>query len=211
MEKFYCRGKEKRIRLVEKYEITPISRTVLLNGQIKHSAAGDTITREYYCFSYKERNTNNKTDTFIVGTFAAKHFLELLKIDSFPIFNILKSDENFREENNYETILSKEEKWNPLALELNNVINIILIMWDKIGGTLAEILVDIRKNYSKEPYLRYIKSVNTIISKDHNNRTVYNMLDVLRGKNKIKEYDFPLIDKILLENGIKNYITGNGK
>ena len=84
MSKFSCRGKEKRIQLVKIYEIKPISHMILLNGQEKRSAAEDKITKEYYCFSYKKKNSNEKTDTFIVGIYVAKHFLELLNYEPLP-------------------------------------------------------------------------------------------------------------------------------
>jgi hypothetical protein len=209
MTEFYCRGEESRKRLIEKYEIIPYSHRKLLNGQIKHSAAKDMITKEYYCFIYKEKNTSNKEDTFIVGTYVAKHFLELLKLDPLPLFNMLKSDGDKKRAESEKEIYIQEKEWNPLALELYNIINIIQTVWDTNGSVLAEILINVIKNKNKEPSLKYLKSVNTIISKDSKKRNIKNMLDCIRENNEIKEYDFPFVEKVLVENGIKNYITGN--
>ena len=208
MKQFYCRGKENRISLIEKYEITPVSHLILLNGQTKRSAAEDKITREYYCFIYRKKNSEEKFDTFIVGNYVAKHFLELLNLEPLPLFNILKDNQNIQNKSTGNITSVKKNNWNPLAKELYNIINIILLAWDTSGGILGEILMNVQKYYYKEPFLSNIKSVNTIIGND--NRTIFQMLEFIKKSNDIKEFKFPLIDKILLENKIKNNITGNG-
>jgi hypothetical protein len=181
-----------------------------LKGQIKHSAAGGTITKEYYCFWYKKRHSNEKPDTFIVGMYAAKHFLELLKLPPLPVFNILKGESEKSRGQKTESKSMGKDEWNPLAKELYRVINIILMTWDTNGGILSEILTRIRRNKNEKPLLKDIKSVNTIISKDSKKRTIYEMLDKFREDNDIKEFKFPLITKVLLENKDidKNNITG---
>ena len=208
MNKFYCKGEKARIDLVKKYEIVPISHIPLLKGQEKRSATGYTITKEYYCFSIKDKNSGNEPEMFIVGTFAAKHFLTLLKHDPLPIFHILKNNkENSKGQKNNSTSVEMD-KWNSLALELYNIINIILIAWDTNGGILSKIMMNIIKNTNKEPTLADIRSINTIISKDHKKRTIYQMLDEIKRQNEIKGFKFPLITKILSDNKIKNNITG---
>jgi len=211
MEKFSCRGRPRRIQLLETHEITPVSHISLLNGQSKRSAAEDTITKEYYCFLCKEKNSNSKSDTFIVGTFVANDFLKLLKLKPLPLFNVLKNDdENYIKKAEKKNILIEKEKWNELALELYNVTNIIIMVWDRCGGPLAEILLRIKKYYTKEPYDSIIKSINTIISKDREKRTIYDMINWIKERNVIKTYEFPLIKNRLKNIGIENYITGNG-
>jgi hypothetical protein len=197
---------------VKEYDIVPIARMPLLKGQIKRSAARDIITKEYYCFSYKKRHSNERPESFIVGSHAAKHFLELLKHPTLPIFDILKShNENTDVRENISASIDKD-KWNPLALELYRIINIILMTWDKNEGPSSEILLEIRNNKTREPPLRLIKSVNTIISRDSRKRTIYLMLKEKKKDNDIKDFKFPLITAVLLENKdiIKNYITGTG-
>jgi hypothetical protein len=208
MNKFYCRGEKTRIDLVKKYEIIPISHMPLLKGQKKRSATGDTIIKEYYCFSIKDKNSDKDPEMFIVGTLAAKHFLTLLKHGSLPIFHILKNNKkNSKGQKNNSTSVEMD-KWNPLALELYKIINIILIAWDTNGGVLSKIMMNVIKNTNKEPTLANIRSINTIISKDPKKRTIYQILDEIKRQNEIKDFKFPLITKILLDNKIKNNITG---
>jgi len=166
MNSFDCRGRETRIRLVIEYEIIPVSHLPLLKGQKKYSAAKDIITKEYYCFSYKKKNTNDKPEIFVVGMHAAKHFLELLKHEPIPIFNILNYDINSAKEQKNKSISLVKEKWDLLARELYIVINIILMVWDANGGALSNILLEIRNNKEKKPDFKLIKSVNTIINSD---------------------------------------------
>jgi len=207
MDTFHCKGRETRIQLVKIYDIVPISHTSLLKGQVKHSAAEHTITKEYYCFSYKKKGTTETLETFIVGIRAAKHFLELLNHEPIPIFNPLKSNLNNSRYQENKHIETQKEKWNPLAWELYTVINIILMAWDKNITILSEILTKISNNKNAEPSLSNIKSVNTIISKDYKKRTIDQMLDEFRIKNDIKDFKFPLIMKILSDSKIENHIT----
>jgi len=207
MNTFHCRGKETRIRLVQVYDIVPISHTSLLKGQEKHSAAGDTITKEYYRFSYKNKGTTDNTETFIVGMYVARHFLKLLNHEPIPLLNPLKSNLNNPRCQENKPVEMQKEKWNSLALELYTVINIILMTWDKDITILSKILEKIIKNKNTEPFLGDIKSVNTIISKDYKKRTIDQMLDEFRIENDIKDYKFPLISKKLSDAKIENHIT----
>lgn len=52
MGNFSCRGNERRRLLVREYKIEPVAHLKLINGQKKRSAAEDTITDQYYIFSY---------------------------------------------------------------------------------------------------------------------------------------------------------------
>jgi hypothetical protein len=209
MNDFYCRYEETRIRLVEKYDIVPSSRLPLLKGQTKHSATGDIIKREYYCFSYKSKNSNEEYETFIVGSCAAKHFLKLLNHTPLQMFDIFESHKEKLNKRKNQTTLIGKEKWNPLAKELYRVINIILMAWDTNGRTLSKILQEINNNQTREPPPSLIKSVNTIISKDSKNRTIYEMLDEFRKENRIKDFKFPLITEVLKGLLEKNYIDQN--
>jgi hypothetical protein len=200
MSEFYCRGEKRRKNLINTYQIKPITHTILLKGQTKMSAAGDKITKEYYRFSYSNLH---ESGTFVCGTFVAKNFLKLLDLPSLPIFNPLKADGNIYDNpNKGDTESIQNEKWNSVALELHNVINIILMSWDSDGGILSKILTKIMNNYTKEPELMDIKSVNTIIGKDHKKRSIYEMLNDMKRENDIRDYKFPLVEKIIKENNI---------
>ena len=204
---FKCRGDETRIQLVKIYDIVPISHMSLLKGQVKHSAAEDTITKEYYSFSYKKKGTTETPEIFIVGMHAVKHFLKILNYEPLPLFNLLKSSLNHSSCHENKPVEKQKEKWNSLALELYTVINIILMAWDKNITILSEILTKILNNKNIEPSLSNIKSVNTIIGKDYKKRTIYQILDEFRKENDIKVFKFPLITKILSDNKLENHIT----
>ena len=217
MENFSCRTEKKRLELLDNYEFIPISHMILLYGQEKHSAAERKITKEYYCFSYKNKTLEYDKGTFFVGTPVAKNFLELLKLEPLPLFNPIKSLENNKKriyrKTNFGNI--NENNWNELALELYEIIHIILMAWDTYGGILADILSKTRKYYYKEPFLSSIKSVNTIIKNgEERNGKKRNILEILKEfkemGNEIKEYSFPLVTQILRNNEIPNYITSNG-
>jgi hypothetical protein len=212
MKEFYCRGHEKRVLLVKKYEIIPVTHLPLLNGQIRYSAAEGTLTKECYYFSYRKRDSDEEYKTFICGIFVADDFLKLLKMKPLPIFSILKNE--IRVSNNQKNKTNKKdtrqvEKWDPLALEVYRIINIILMTWNTNGGILSEILIKIRNDFKKTPDLKYIKSVNTIISKDSEKRSIYQMLENMKTVNNIKDYKFPLVEKVLLDNNIINNITAS--
>jgi hypothetical protein len=212
MGEFNCRSRGTRILLVKEYDIVPISRLPVLEGQTKRSSTGNILTKEYYYFSYKRKNSNDKLETFIVGWYAGEHFLELLNHAPLELFGIFKShNEKSNKKENANTLI-KKDKWNPLALELFRVINIILMAWDvKEVGTLTNILQEITNNKTIEPPQYLVKSVNTIIEKKKKKRTIYKMLDEFRRKKDIINFKFPLTTKILLgykDKIEKNFITG---
>jgi hypothetical protein len=210
MENFHCRGHKRRIEILKEYEIKPVAHMPLLNGQIKYSAAGNVLTREYYCFEYRKKDKNEDWNTFICGIWAANDFLKLLNMTSLPIFNILKNGNigsNIKIDRINKSNNQQHDNWDSLALELYNIINIILMSWDTNGGILSNILIVIRENFTKRPELKNIKSVNTIISKDSKKRTIFQMIEEMSVDNDIKQFKFPLIEKVLMENNIKNNIT----
>ena len=45
-----CRSEERRQYIVDNYNVVPIAHIQLLNGQTKHSDAGQTIENDYYIF-----------------------------------------------------------------------------------------------------------------------------------------------------------------
>lgn len=100
----------------------------------------------------------------------------------------------------------KAEQWNETARQLYNAIQWLIICWDIIprAGMLdiRDKVVKFRKN---EPFLSQIKSINTIISRDFQKRTLTEMIDGLRKSNDIKKYDFNLLISKLETEGIKAY------
>lgn len=100
----------------------------------------------------------------------------------------------------------KAEQWNETARQLYNAIQWLIICWDIIPRAW---MLDIRDNVVKlkkeEPSLRQIKSINTMISRDFQKRTLTEMINGLRESNDIKKYDFNLLISKLEAEGIKAY------
>ncbi len=216
-----CRGRETRIKLVEKYDIKPIAHVKLLSGQTKKSCTGDLLTDSYYCFSYQMKkktssksisNYNDKSqsvlNSFYCGSHASQHFLELLKLEPLPCFNPLRNittDENIRE-NSYRNTKKDKVAWNKTRRELYNALNLLMIHWDvPPKGPILEIMLKIEKQKYDEPHNGLIKSVNTIVSKNKKGNNMNEILSILRKKNNIKDYTFNRVNAKLAEMGINSY------
>ena len=211
MENFNCRGKERRRLLVREYKIEPVAHLKLINGQKKRSAAEDTITDQYYIFSYSSLKTGEK-GTFICGTHVAKDFLFLLGKKPLPLFNPLHEDiSQFNSKPHSPQSLSssiQHEKWDPLAKECYNAIHLIIMAWNlSPDGAIWDILKDILKYYDREPFFFKIKSINTIVSNDFNHRTLTEINDeFIKAEPRFIKYDFTLMKKALLQENIKSYL-----
>lgn len=198
-----CRGKKSRIMIVKEYNLKAVAYVKLLAGQTKLSCTKITLTDAYYCFSYKSKK-NNDSGTFLCGSFAAEHFLELTGIPSLPLFNPLVQ-KNQGSGNNRGTRRAHQKPWNSTAKQLSDAINLIVVCWDiEPNHILANIKETISKYYYKTPYPREIKAINTIISKDPQGRTLQQMLSELRANNTVREFNFDLLNSILVENGVES-------
>ena len=207
---FKCRGERTRELIVKNYFLKPIAHVKLLSGQIKRSCTGDRLTDSYYCFWYKHKINSDDTGHFFCGYHAAKHFLSLLNIEDLPLFNPLKEEKTDKSQENQRTKRDQElsnREWNPTARQLYNALHLLIICWNTIPKyVLVDIKEELEKNYYKEPPLRLIKALNTIISKDRKGRTLQEMIEELRNKgNNIKNYSFHLLNQILSDYGIESY------
>lgn len=205
-----CRSPETRKKLAQEYEIKPIAHVRLLNGQTRKSCTKDLITDSYYCFSYRRKN-GTESGTFICGTYAANHFLELINHPKLPLFDPLVSEttragaksESCGNDND-------KEKWHPAARQLDNAINLLVVCWDlkEVNHVLQEIKTELLMTKNRAPYPRWVKAVNTIISRDRQGRTLQQMIEELRKNNKIRHFDFGLLNEILLKNNVEKSFYG---
>jgi len=163
----------------------------LLNGQERRSCTTDLLTDSYYCFSYRKKNSD-VTGSFLCGTHAANHFLELIGHPKLSLFDPLASEGAGTGTSNTNENVSSNEPWHPAAKQLHNAINLLVICWGTApGNVLQEIKIDLEKHKSRVPLPRQIKAINTIISRDKGGRTLQQMLDELRNKNnKIRMFRF---------------------
>jgi len=197
--------------MVQEYNIKPIAHVRLLNGQKRQSCTKDLLTDSYYCFSYKAKDSD-VTGTFLCGTYAANHFLELIQHPKLKVFDPLVSE-------NVGTITSNgtnrdrglNDTWHPTTKQLFNAINLIVICWGQVpGGVLQKIKNEIEKNKNREPLPGQIKAINTIISRDRKGRTLQQMLDDLRkNNNMIRDFHFNLLNESLIKNEVEPSFFGN--
>lgn len=204
-----CRSSKVRERLVREYDIRPIAHVRLLNGQERRSCTKDLLTDSYYCFSYRAKN-GDATGTFLCGTFAAKHFLELIHHPKLTLFDPLASEAIGMVTNSINGKKGFNEIWHPAAKQLFNAINLLIICWGIApGSVLQEIKNDLEKYKSCEPRPRQIKAINTIISRDKRERTLQQMIEELRNQNnKIRSFRFDLLNEALIKNKIENSFFG---
>lgn len=102
-------------------------------------------------------------------------------------------------------------KWNPVAQELSNAINLLIICWnvgDNLNGALREVKQKIEANPENEPYVSNIKSINTVIGGKGKDRKLSDIVGKLRKDYpSLREYNFDLINSILNEQNIpSNFI-----
>ena len=201
---FYCRTRERRRKLIQEYEISPLAHLKLLNGQKKLSAAGDVITDQYYCFTYKNRTNENDNGSFFCGLFVADDFLDILKLKPLPLFNPFISNTDTAI---YKTIenVKNNNTWNTLAREAYIAINILIMVWNIVPyGKLEKILNEIVKYPNSEPYSWKIKEINRIIGFGNSKRTLTEMINELISMDeRIKQYQFSGMIKVLEKENVK--------
>ena len=203
LEHLKCRGEERRKQIIEEYNIEIIIFTRLLNGQERRSDAGDIIRDVYYEFLCTKKDNENEQYIITCGRPTGENLIKLAGLDRPKFFNpyvgVLNNEQNNngigREGNN------TSNKWDPLAIELYNAINLLAISWGKtIYGKLLKIKQDVEKYYYQRPFEWKIKYVNTCIGYDSKKRKLSEMIEELREQgNNIREYRFPLIEEILKE------------
>lgn len=62
-----CRSEERRQYIVNNYNVVPVAHIQLLNGQTKHSDAGQTIENDYYIFEATSKANGKKGDNPMWG------------------------------------------------------------------------------------------------------------------------------------------------
>lgn len=186
-----CRGSEKRRLIVEKYKVTPEAHIQLLEGQRKHSDAGQIIYNDYYIF--EAVNKTDKTKEIIqCGMGAARDFLRLLNHKGLPVFNPLHQDKILENCHNQQTknngyTRKSQTNWNPISIQLYNAIMWIIVIIDAKPDTpIFKIKNEIYQCKNKEPLSNQIKAVNTIISKTLPNTTLTESINILKTKNNIR-------------------------
>lgn len=219
VKRFNCREKHRREEIVENYNLNLIAFTKLLNGQDKNSCAGGKCTDVYYTFQYENKSNKYDNGSFFCGKVAAKNFMELANITPIKLFNPLLEDNTYetKKESSLNVKSSEKEKypssdddfknkWDPVAEQFHNAINLIIVCWNvPIYGKLARLKADVMKYKYREPFIERIEFVNDVIAKDKKNRTLTQMIEDLRNDNPtLKHFKFDLLKEKLNAEKIKS-------
>lgn len=208
-----CRSTEKRLWIVETYDVVPVAHIQLLAGQTKHSDAGQTIKNDYYIFEATNKQTEEK-EIIQCGMGAARDFLRLLEHEGLPVFNPLHrgvSTDTPRKKKADKEIVDKKpgEKWNPVAEQLYNAIMWIIIIIDAKPNTpVYELREKVFRYKYKEPFPSQIKAVNTIISRNFPKSTLTQAINDLRKDNDVRDN---VCQFDLLVHAIENMTDKDGK
>ena len=196
-----CFGEQKRTHIVKNYEVKPIAHVKLINGQEKTSCTQQKLSDSYYCFEYVSRTDIDDKGTFFCGSHAANDFLQKASIQPLPLFNPLASPESGR---SVSTIgVGGSDQWNPLSKQLNEAINMIVVCWDIVPkGPLADIQSNLVRYKSSEPFPSRVKAVNTVLSYDKQGRTLQQMINQLRQKDRVRQFNFNLLNDILASQNV---------
>jgi hypothetical protein len=226
MEKLNCRSHEQRLRICEMYELTPILRTQLLKGVTMPSDAGALLSKEYFIFSAKDRQTG-VYHQITVGSSAAKDFLTITGKQMPNYFQMLKRETNSPSQNKGKSAESrvkesaaggekqekKEWKWNPLHEQLYQAVCILIVAWGDTSSNslLYRELQKCEKYHTSAPYEDRILRINAIISKDYR-KTLQGILESLRKKgNPIRDFDFQMLHESVLSYGQSSNIYNISK
>lgn len=198
----YCRTPKVRREIVEKYNVSPIGIYRVLGDSPMRSCAERDIAKLYYQFHYVHKEIKNDEGFFICGNGAGSHFKELIGISKMPIFNPLKDvGEETNSTDGDRIISSNSMELNPVARELRNAINIILLSWNKKPSDIMimqKILIKTTKKPKQEPTKYNIKAINTIVSRDYKRRSLPEIVSDLKIKYpNFKDYSFIKLNKIL--------------
>ncbi len=204
-----CRSEERRQYIVDKYNVVPVAHIQLLNGQTKHSDAGQMIENDYYIFEATDKR-DGKKEIIQCGMTAARDLLRKINHEGLPLFNPLQKDGETRKKGSKTSGDNKvkEVKWNSVAKQLYNAIMWVIVIIDaKPNTTIYKLKEEVWKYKYLEPYHSRVKAVNTIIKKNLGGKTLTEAIGELRQVNNIREEmcDFDQLIEI-----INNYTDKDG-
>lgn len=184
-----CRSEKTRQYIVDNYNVVPVAHIQLLNGQTKHSDAGQTIENDYYIFEATSK-VNGKKEIIQCGMTAARDFLKKINHEGLPLFNPLHGEGGTEKKSGKTSGSgeSKEVEWNPVAKQLfNAIMRVIIIIDAKPDTPIFGIREKVWRYKSYEPFRSQVKAVNTIVGKNIVGKTLTQAIDELRHDNDIRD------------------------
>jgi len=213
------RGKARREALCRNYFVKPLLHSEVVGKAIK-SDAGPMLTAEYYVFRLINKQTDETADIVTCGIDAATEIIEMSGCEKLPKITLRNkpeksererkgSDDGEREVSDAKKDVTDAEEawvWDDTAKQLYDAVGILYDMWgQRSGSVLFSIMEKIRNNHAQHPsYL--IKSVNTILSKDSEGRTLSYRIGKYRKRHpELKWFDFGLLNDYLDKQGIASF------
>lgn len=211
------RGHARRAALCRNYFVKPLLHSEVVGNAIK-SDAGPMLSAEYYVFKLIDKQTNETADVVTCGIDAAAEIIQMSGCEKLPKITLRnkpeKSENEGKGSGERERRAAKEDApdakeewvWDDTAKQLYDAVGILYDMWgQRSGGVLFSIMEKIRNNHSQHPtYL--IKSVNTVLSKDSEGRTLSYRIGKYRKRHpELRWFDFGLLNDYLDKQGIKSF------
>jgi hypothetical protein len=207
-----CRGEVQKERIVREFALRPVLHVKLLPGQEIRGCCG-LVTDRYYHFEAVSR-ANGQCESFSVGYDCAEQFLERIGHAPLPLFNPLWADgeaglgggrrgDGDRGDANGGALVV------PLNRELSVAIHVLFIAWRSLkpGGPLTKILNAIRRSPGRPAEDWQVRSLNTIVGKDAQRRTLRQIVADLRQQHPtFRDYEFPNIEAALRRTGVESLI-----
>lgn len=210
-----CRGHERRVQIVNNYNIECAAHIRLLNGRMIRSDAERDITETYYIFICTDKKNPAIVEQICCGEGAGNDILRLANIQRPPIFNMLHEENDNNQNNEHNNDNQNDDYnngnnnnnpriiWNETARQLYDAIMILITAWNLQPGPIFDYLKDVKKFRNLVPFPYKVQRINNILQR--HNTSMRNIINELNENNNFKEYHFDLLENVLHENNTISY------
>lgn len=188
----YCRGHNIRIKIVEQFEVIPLGRFKLLNGQTVISDAGNMdIIDEYTIFDCIDKNNPEHRESIYCGKYVAEDLCSLSGCMLPPLFNPLKT---INKGGSSGGTAVQQDTWNKTRKQLYNCTLLLIMYFENSPNNRA--LFSIKRELEDPKFIGYypkkqIKSINTYLWKA--GITFQFVLDKISQNNNLREFKYDLL------------------
>lgn len=203
----YCRGHRLREEIVQQFEVKPLGRFKLLNGQSVISNAGNMdIEDEYTIFDCIDRKNSEHHETINCSKYVAEDFCSLSGYTLPPLFNPLKST-GFSSTHSSGNSNSKVS-WNKIRKQLYDCTLLIIIYFENSSNNRT--LLSIKNELEDSKYIGYfpkkqVKAINTYLYRA--NITFQTILNKLSKNNDLRDFRYDLILEYLNKLDIEQHFV----
>lgn len=186
----YCRGHNTRVHIVNNFNIRPLGRFKLLNGQTVISDAGNMdIIDEYIVFDCIDKHNPNHHESIYCGRFVAEDLCTLSGCSMPPLFNPLKTIN--RSNSSGQSSSQNKNTWNKTRKQLYNCTLLLIMYFENSPKNKA--LFSIKQELEDPNFISYypkkqVKSINTYLFKSE--VTFQYILDQLGETNDLRDFSY---------------------